>query len=318
MRFGKVLAGFVGVVCAAMGGDGLGGPVTGYVFDARHATIRPIEGLPGSARLGSGLGGDKDLADCAVSSGQRLALCRTSGDGSWMVVTWSGDAVTTREIPGLAGPAEAVLLSDDGEHAAVHFQSGGESEGRLVFLRDLAGAGTVSASPDTGTGSRLLAFAPDGNRVLMANERELWVVDRIAGAQRLAGGANIRAAAFSRDGGVYFADLWAKELWKLERAETGAEAVRILTLASGVDQPVAMAACAAGDGEQVGIVDGATAQVDILQLDSRRMEQLSVWGRPSRMVRLNQYGLYALNQPGPAPLLLFDCVAHTAHFVPVD
>jgi hypothetical protein len=36
------------------------------------------------------------------------------------------------------------------------------------------------------------------------------------------------------------------------------------------------------------------------------------------MVRLNQDGLYVLNQPGEAPLLLFDCGARAAYFVPVD
>lgn len=318
MKGAKVWAGFIAIAMTAAAGEGLRGPVAGYVFDARQAVIRPIEGLPGAARLGDGFAGENGLADCSVASRKRLAVCRTTAGESWMVVAWPGDEVTTREIAGLAGPAETTLLSDSGELAAVHFESSANSGGRLVWLRYLGREAAVDFSQETGPGWRMLAMAPEGNRVLMTSGSELWVVDRAAGPERLASGVNISAAAFSKEDGVFFADQGARELWKLERAEAGTRAMRVMILANGVDKPTALTACASGDGEQVGLVDGNSAQVDVLHLSGQRMEPLPVWGRPNRMVRLNQDGLYVLNQPGEAPLLLFDCGARAAYFVPVD
>lgn len=318
MKPAKVWAGLLALALTAAASDGLRGPVTGYVFDARQSAIRPIEGLPGAARLGQGFGGDKGLVDCAVSSRKRLALCWTTGEGPWLTVAWPGDEVTTREIAGLTGPAETTLVSDGGDRAAVHFGSKLDASGRLVWLRDLGTEAAVDSSQETGIGWRMLAMAPEGDRVLMTSGAELWVVDRVAGPVRVAGGVDISAAAFSKEGGVFFADQGAKELWKLERAEAGTEATRVMILADGVKRPMALTACSSVDGEQVSMVDGTAAQVDVLHLNGRRMEPLPVWGRPNRLERLNHEGLYALNQPGQAPLLLFDCGARAAYFVPVD
>ncbi len=318
MRYAAVGFWLFGMTLTGLADEGLQGPVTGYVFDSRQATIRPIEGLPGSARLGAGLEVGQALAACEVSSPERLALCRAGEQGTWLMVAWAGGAVRTWEVAGLAGAAEKILFRADGRRAVVHFGSGEEANGRLVWLRDPATNGTVSTSQETGPGWQLLAIEPEGDRVLMTNGRDLWVVDPSIGSQRVASGLSVSAAVFSREGGVYFADKETGEIWKLPRAEMGSEAIRVMTPADGVAKPVAVAACEAADGEQVVMVDGTAAHVEVLRPHGQRWESLPVWGQPNRMATLGRDGLYLLNQPGQGPLLLFDCAARAVFFVPVD
>ncbi|MCX6588736.1 MAG: hypothetical protein NTX13_19395 [Acidobacteria bacterium] len=299
----------------AYGGSGAGlqGPVTGYLFDARQGLIRPIEGLPGGARLGAGLAVEERLSDCAVSSVGRRALCRTAA-GGWGLLVWTGVAVRSREMEGLAGAAERVVFSEMGVRAVLHLEAAGELARRLVWVGESGVGGMV----ETGEGWRLLAVAADGGQVLVTNGPELWRVEEKGVWEWVARGVEIGAAVFSAGGGVYFADRGAKELWQVEGAGAGAAAVRMLREAEGVGEPVGPAVCATEAGEQVVMADGAAARLTMPRPGGTGWESVGLWGRPSQLARLDRDGLYLLNRPGEGPLLLLDCARRHVSFVPVD
>jgi hypothetical protein len=298
----------------AYGGSGAGlqGRVTGYLFDARQGLIRPIEGLPGGARLGAGLAVEERLSDCAVSSVGRRALCRT--EGVWVWVDWTGVGVRRREMEGLVGSAERVVFSEVGDRAVLHLEAAGELARRLVWVGEAGVGGMV----ETGAGWRLLAVAADGGQALVTNGPELWRVEERGVWEWVARGVEMGAAVFSAGGGVYFADRGAKELWQVEGAGAGTAAVRMLREAEGVGEPVALALCATEAGEQVVMADGAAARLTMLRPGGTGWESVGLWGRPSQLARLDRDGLYLLNRPGEGPLLLLDCAGRHVSFVPVD
>ncbi|MFO0364350.1 MAG: hypothetical protein ACK55F_06675 [Acidobacteriota bacterium] len=306
-----VLAG----LAAAYGwaGAGLEGPVTGYVFDARQGMIRAIEGLPGGARLGTGLAVGERLRGCAVESVGRRAVCGTEA-GGWLWVDWAGGTVRTRELAGLAGAAERAAWSADGAWAVVHLEPAGEGGRRLRWVRE----GEVTGMVETGPGWRLLAAGPDGGWALVTNGPELWRVDTEGVWEWVARGMEIGAAAVAEDGGVYYADRGAKEMWKVASGGPGASAVRVLREADGVDGPVALGACRTDEGEQVVLVDGAGARLAIVRAGGRGTETVGLWARPSGMAPLHREGWYLLNEPGRGPLLLLNCAGRAVSFVPVD
>ena len=74
MRTAILLLGVAGATLAWSADAGVTGPVSGFVVDGRYRVLRPIEGIPGAARIGAPLDLPFPIDQAAVAASQDYAL----------------------------------------------------------------------------------------------------------------------------------------------------------------------------------------------------------------------------------------------------
>jgi len=247
MRFGIL---FLPIACVSisLSAQSLSGPVVGFSFDEPTQSIRAVNGLPGSATLGS-----------AVLSGMEFgspAPYRTYGVGfrnaQGLRITGLGSSqVSTEPIAGIFGTPEGAVWSADGSHVALFSRS----EHWIQALSGWPSAPVAEAHQDLALLAGQLcdvAINSTGGQVAIAMcGRQAGVYLSAGGPQftPLAGFENPIALAFSADdASLYVLDAGTRKLAVIKISDSSVEELTLPELAApfairaGVDtskQPVA-------------------------------------------------------------------------------
>jgi hypothetical protein len=314
MRKGIVLLAICGA-SFAWGADasGIGGPVSGYVVDGRFRALRPINGIPGAARLGEPIELPFAIANAAVAASQDYAIVtRANGDGSpALVVGLRSGAPQLRSVERAIVPS-GMLIGDSGAAAVLY------SDTQLQFVDGLPAAPNA-ADP----------VALDG-------------LNGVAAVALDAAGAN--ALLVSRDGNIYRAARGAAPVWvarvpggisasflpgtddaAVASAETGdvvllhglSGSLTIRTVAGAANGLTSARSVRAINGSELAVVDGQ-GRLGVVAVETGNVEWVGLAGAADRIETLAR-GLLVLNQAGARPLLLLDLnQGHAPYFVPPD
>jgi hypothetical protein len=282
------------------------GPIVGWIWDAGSA--RPVLGIPGAAILGERLQAELAWTRAAVSPNGDYILAISAEQGLLYLVSTRSGAL--REVEGVAGGADDIVLSPGGRSALLHYRA----ENRIAVLAglpeqpNLAGSLDVSVegAPDTlaisddasvaVAGFRdqraLLAFDVDGNRWKVPYEGAARHVSFIEGRpDALVAGEN--------------------GLWRLNDVAGNVES-RLLWETS------AMCAAATPDRRHVILIDGADAVV-ILSLESGVVRRLESGVKPTTLARMAE-NVFRISDFDSGPLWILDMAGADPRilFVPAD
>jgi hypothetical protein len=299
----------------AWGADasGIGGPVSGYVVDGRFRALRPINGIPGAARLGEPIELPFAIANAAIAASQDYAIVtRANGDGSpTLVVGLRSGAPQLRTVERAIVPS-GMRIGDSGAAAILY------SDTQLQFVDGLPGSPNA-ADP----------VALDG-------------LNGVAAVALDAAGAN--ALLVSRDGNIYRAARGANPVWiarvpgavsasflpgsddaAVASAETGdvvllhglSGSLTIRTVAGAANGLTSARSVRAINGSELAVVDG-DGRLGVVAVETGSVEWVAMAGAADRIDTLAR-GLLVLNQAGSRPLLLLDLnQGHAPYFVPPD
>jgi hypothetical protein len=301
---------------AAAGDEGLTGPVTGFVADAVGRSIRPIEGVPGAARLGAPLRLPFPVGVAAIASRQDYALVTPAGDTRLVLArglrSGSPDPIA---IPG-AIEVSRILVSRSGAAAVVVSASGR----MLQFLTGLPADPRALAAIDAGAlegGVAALALDDDGSTALLASAGgAIWRARRDDGAldsiAQIPGASSITVIP-ERDAAAVAARETGEIL--LLEALHGAISVRGLAgPASGIGPPRALQGL---DRATLAVIAG-DGRLAALRLESGDIEWLPAAAPAERFDSLDG-SRFVLNHAGPQPLLVLDAARERfTWFVPPD
>src|SRR4051812_17608086 len=123
-------------LAAASDAAGLSGPVAGFFFDRHAAALRPIEGLPGAARLGAPLSLPFAVSLAATASRRDYALAVPASGGAPVLVRGLRSAPPDLvDLPGALEPS-SISIAASGEAALLY----SASARRAQFVQGLPAA----------------------------------------------------------------------------------------------------------------------------------------------------------------------------------
>jgi hypothetical protein len=291
------------------------GPVSGFVMDARSHSIRPINGFPGSATLGTALSFPLPASLLAAAPGSDYALVTDlHGDGRALlargltsgapVVAPLADSIVASQTRIAASGTAAVLYSQP--EARLQFWSGLPAQpiaAAPVDASELSG-GLAAMAVDAAGRVALLIAGDGGIYWAAANGTGLHFIVRLAGAS---------SASILPDGQDAMVGNRETGDVVLIRNFTSSGAVTPLTGArDGIRSAVAVAALSNSEG---GIVDGA-GRLAAVSFDSGAVSWMPLAGTADRIDALSP-GIFLLNQTQTGPLFLLDVTqGRTIYFVP--
>jgi hypothetical protein len=315
MRTFITACGVAAATLACAQAAGIGGPVTGYVIDGRAKVLRPIEGIPGAARLGDPLALPFGVGMAAVATRQDFALVSdATGEGRPMLARGlRSGAPEVRAIDGALAAGE-MILSGNGAVAAIYSNAGR----KLQFITGLPEAPRALEPIDISDvegGVMALAVDAAGNNALLAGGS--GGIYRVAGqtARRATWIAAVNGAAsiaFLPNGDEAVVGSRSTGEVLLLHGLAGSLSIRTVGGASnGIHSARAVRAIS---DREVAVVDeaGGLAAIDV---EAGSTEWIALAGAAERFEALDN-NLLVLNEVGARPLLLLD--GRSPYFVPAD
>ena len=292
----------------------MSGPVSGYVLDDGSHSLRPINGMPGGATLGSplvlpfpaGLAAVSLRLDYALLTGTRggnVFLATGLHTGQPTVAPLSG-AVTASNIV-LSGSGTSAILYSDGSHQ-LQFVSGLPGNPAAGTPVDASQAGSISVLALNEAGSTALLLAADGSLYAMS-------AGSGAGPQFIARISGASSAAILTDGTD--AVLGNGTTGDVLLVQNFASSATISTLAGAAQGITSAGDVAAVDAHHAAVIDGS-GKLAVINLDTAVVSWVTLAGAAERFHPLDT-GLLLLNHPGTQALLLLNSAeGGTAYFVP--
>ncbi len=281
-------------------------PITGVVVDPVNQSLRPIQGLPGASLLGPALNLPFAVNRAAIlGKNAAIAIDATDAGQAWLVTGLLSGDLKANPLDGAIAGTDRIAINDAGSVAVLY----SKTNSQLQFVSGLPGSASVS-DPISMTGVvGALAVSNDGGWALIG------VTDSGAGAVYRVGPATNNqllpvttlgdpSAIVLRSGqDAVIADHATDEVFLVRDVIGAQERTPLVDGSSGVNGPAALlvlpdqSILIANAGSQtIGRVDPVTLQ----------MGTIPISGVPDRFEKLLQPGVYALNQPAGAPLLLLD------------
>ncbi len=291
----------------------IGGPVSGYVFDARAHSLRVLHGIPGAALVGDPVDlGGLGLNAAWISPNLDSALAVAS-DGTAHLFRLDSGRASEVQAEGLVAPERAVYSPSGSALALV-------TPGSVRIYKGLPGApavtGTVALPADTTAAPGAMAFGrmrrPGGGPVAVSDDGLYLLYGSGATVQLLGAGGDSRTLTDAAAGalpvfarGNHDAAVIDANTIALFQDAAGAATVRRLPGVSAV-----RGADFTADGKQLFL---AAASVTALDLTTGDRSAIACDCRPAGLTRMGT--AYRLNDLGRGPLWLLDASAAAPRIV---
>jgi len=177
----------------------IAGPVAGYVVESSGPALRAILGVPGSFLFGDSLPLPAGVTRIHLAPGQDFALVERADSGLAVVRLNSGGVEPATAVDGAMPAADSVAFSGSATSAILL----SSAASRLQVLSGLPETPRVTMELDTGTlpeAPRTAAVSDDGQTLLIASGRAVYLVRQDGSAQRLMQGREIVSVAILRNG----------------------------------------------------------------------------------------------------------------------
>ncbi len=283
----------------------LEGPLTGYLFDARTGSIRPIVGLPGAAYVGDALAGGLEWADIAPAGG--VALARK--DGVLYAVRGLGrpDPVWN-PIENASITPDRAAWSPDAAMALIYCSTSGQAQ----LVRNLLTAPAAGKTWALGPGAGVLALDSEA-RIVAGFDDGLYLLNAEAASSLLAPLARPRAVLIA--GSRLLAAGQGGEILEIEDYAGHPKAMAL----GEIPEPVGLAL--ASDGRTLYVASRSERAILIYDLASRTpMARLALDAEPMTLSPLAAASAFLVRQPveDSEPLLVLKVAPEPGiWFVPV-
>jgi len=307
----KLLALVLTLGCALNAATNSWIPITGVVVDPVNQSLRPIQGLPGASLLGPALN-LPFAVNRAVVLGKNVAIAIDATDSgqAWLVTGLLSGDIAANPLQGAIAGTDRIATNDAGSVAVLY----SKSNSQLQFVSGLPGSASVSdpislaGIPGT-VGA--IAVSDDGGWALIGvsdSDSGSGAVYRVGPATNnqlltLTTLGDPRAIVLKSGQDAVIADYASDQVFLVRDVIGAQERTPLVDGSGGVSGPIALlilpdqSMLIANAGSQtIGRVDPVTMQMSTIPMN----------GVPDRFEKLLQPGVYALNQPGGAPLLLLD------------
>ena len=285
-------------------------PVTGVVVDPVNHSLRPIQGLPGASQLGPALNVPFGVNQAAILGKNAAIAIDAPSDAdtasqAWLVTGLLQGDLTSSPLNGAIAGADRIATNGSGSVAVLY----SKSNSQLQFVSGLPGSASVSDPISIPGTLGAIAISDDGGWALIGvTDSGAGTVYRVGPATNnqllpvtTLGGPSAIALKGGQD--AIIADHATNEVFLVQDVAGAQQRTPLVDGTSGVSGPAALlilpdqSILIANAGSQtIGRVDPVTSQ----------MSTIPIIGVPDRFEKLLQPGVYALNQPGGAPLLLLD------------
>ncbi len=306
MARAKVLIlGAAGALALVAQQGSVGGPISGYVFDARGHALRAIRGIPGAALVGDPVNFGAAVTAAWVSPKLDGALIVTA-DGTPHLYRLDGGQPSELHPDGMVAPERAVFSPSGSALALI-------TPGSVRIYKGLPGApvvsGTIALPPDSGVAAGGMAYGkrrrPGGGPVAVSDDGLYLLYGTgstvellgVAGDSRKltdASGAMLVFAPGGHDAAIIDAQAIA-----LFQDAAGPATVRRLPGVTGV-----RGADFSPDGKHLYLAAAAVTAIDVATGDRAG---IACDCRPTGLSRMGS--AFRLNELGSGPLWLLDAAA---------
>jgi hypothetical protein len=284
-------------------------PVTGVVVDPVNQSLRPIQGLPGASLLGPALDLPFAVNRAAIlGKNAAIAIDATDAAQAWLVTGLLSGDLKANPLDGTIAGTDRIATNDAGSVAVLY----SKTSSQLQFVSGLPGSASVSDPISLGGISGTvgaIAVSSDGGWALIG------VTDSGAGAIYRVGPATNNqllpvttlgdpsAIALRSGQDAVIADHATDQVFLVRDVIGAQERTPLVDGSSGVSGPVALLVL---PDQSIVIANAGSQTIGRVDPVTMQMGTIPISGVPDRFEKLLQPGVYALNQPGGAPLLLLD------------
>jgi hypothetical protein len=315
------------IVCAAAAASvplllaeaGVQGPVSGFVYDARLAAIRPVNGMPGASMLGAPLPLSISVRHAAISTARDFALAVSDDGTAYLANGLAGGAPSPAALDGAIGNVSRVVLNATGDAAVLY----SEGAGQLQVITGLPAQPKAGAAVDASAAGVLsaMALSADARRIAAATSGEGSVYEFFASwdsPKLLAASHGASAIAFrNADQDVVLANQATNEIVLLSGIDGNGGVSVLANESNGVNKPVGIRSVK-GDDEIWVANSGSSTLLAIDMTDPGATYNIALAAAPTGCGLLDK-SILVLNDAGAAPLLLADWANNRAvYFVPAD
>jgi hypothetical protein len=299
-----LLAGTLIAAAPALCGEGLRGPVTGFVRNQTSHTVRPVNGMPGAAVLGQPLELPFGLLQSAARSRDVVVGISDETPHRATIVRIVDGAATAAAIDGSLTGADGLVLSGSGTAAAIYTA---DTLQVIAGLPNAPQAGAAIALPGAVSAA---AVSDDGTVVLFASVAPgaagLYRSLDGAAAVQIGGNGGITALEILNGGRDAAAlDATARQVSLIADVRNSAAPILLADAETGVDSPVALAATRDGRLLVVANRESRTALlVDVTSAAAPRA--IAVGGQTGGCVRIGQEDVFLLSEVPASPLYVLD------------
>lgn len=290
----------------------VGGPVSGYVFDARGQSLRVLQGIPGAALVG----GPVDLGvavNAAWVSPKLDSALIVAADGTPRIFRLDAGQAAPIQAEGLVAPERAVyspsgtalaLITPGSVRIYKGLPSSPTVAGTIELPADLAAApGALAYGKRRRPGSGPVAVSDDGLYLLYGNNGSMQLLG-VAGDSHTLTDAAAGALPVFAPGGHDAAVIDSQTIALFQDA-AGAATVRRLPGLSGVH-----GADFSPDGRRLFLASTSVTAIDLTTGDRTA---IACDCRPAGLARMGT--AYRLNDLGKGPLWLLDASSAAARIV---
>ncbi len=254
----------VAKVARSASGQGVRGPVMGYIFDENSRLLRPINGIPGAAHVAAAVVLDFSPAVVAVSPNQDFALA-VDAEGRLRLVDLAAPAPTSTIVQAAIAGADRIFISPSGAAAAVYDRDTGRVQilDGLPAAANAAGEFAAGALPGVLTA---LAVSDSGAVLAAAAERSggsLYALVADREPVRIGPVRRVLGLSFApRADDAVAADYEASEVLLIRGVTTIGQISVIASADDGVTEP-SFAAVAADGATAVAVVASGVARIPL-------------------------------------------------------
>ena len=252
-------------------------PTLGYVWDDQSHSLRPVEGVPGAASLGSAVNLGAPLESIVVAPGRRFALGHEQSTGNLLIIRLDGAVAATRRSP---LPRGGIFFSPSGGTAAI---ANGDSVEVWSGLPDQPVRSQSLSGPDLSF--QRVFVSDDGQCVLTLGSGNLHRL--VAGSAPVFIGDGYNDVAFLRNSNDLIVAHSSKGVALLRKAEADSE--ESISVAEG-----AIAIAMSSDEATLAVLlDGSLVLIDraSLRTTSFALEGITAEG----IVRVEGNAVFQLN-----------------------
>lgn len=277
---------------------GIGGPVMGYVTDATTRTLRPLNGMPGSALLGDPVDAGMPVDRAAVDGARGQAIAADLESGRLALVRGLGAEVSVVAVEGALARPDLIAISPSGSWAALYSREGGQVQAIRLEAE-------LRVAPPVGVDAEAVAAiaVDDLGTVLAAARGGIHAVAAGEAAERIVAAQEPTALAL-RGGGFVYADRGSNEVVAVSSRGRGGALTIVAQERDGVAGPVGLAVAGRS------LVIGNERNLLVWDLESGYATgSLEVPAAPAALRLLGTAGgrgTIALNEAGESPLWLID------------
>jgi hypothetical protein len=303
------------IVCAGP----LGGPVPGYILDARSGTLRPILGIPGAMQLGTGINLPFQVtsADFDPSGALAVVVSNETPSHLYVIQNLSNPAIT--DMGAIADNSSVLAVSSTGQAAVL------SAPGQLQFLTGINNSPVLSSAvPAQALLGPISAGVLDdaGQCALVGTSAdttgafETLCADGTSRRILTQPGMHIIGIALANQGqDAVLADSAGQQIL---RVANYAQSTAVSTLAAsqdGINTPVGLQV----RGQQAIVADSAASSIFLIDLSGQTpIQAVALSGTPTKLKFLTDRSVAVLGDPTLAPFTIFDLQAMQSFFIPTN